>query len=128
MVVGALRANGDLLFFDVDWRDPGMPSGSPFHEIIAQPHIIRLADEQALTEHVRRSVDPYDPIGATIRSIATCRAATFGYDGQAFLCLRHEDIAPVSADQSLVEIKEWSGYLTETDYFDGYIRQVQSGG
>jgi hypothetical protein len=70
---------------------------------------------------IRRSVDPSSSFSATIRSIATCRAATFGYDGQAFLCLRHEDEPPVSPDPSLVVVEERPDFLVECDYFDGAL-------
>ena len=48
-------------------------------------------------------------------------AATFGFDGQAFLCLRHEDEPPVSPAPDLVEVVEDPTYLTGTDFFDGVI-------
>jgi hypothetical protein len=53
--------------------------------------------------------------------MATCRAATFGYDGQAFICLRHEDDPPISPAPDLVEVAEEPSLLTETDYLDGVI-------
>lgn len=89
---------------------------------LAEPHVVSLGDPEALRRMVRLSVDPFSGIGAAvIRSIATCRAATFGYDGQAFLCLRHEDEPPASADPSLVTIEDRSNLLTGADYFDGYL-------
>ena len=45
------------------------------------------------------------------------RGAFFGYDAQAFLCLRHED-APPSASP-LVQVEDRIVMLAETDFFDG---------
>lgn len=123
MVVKALRSGGDHFHYVVDWLNPGDQCDTGgFNEDIAEPNVRSLGDAAALTERIRRSVDPFDGTYATVRSISTCRAVTFGYDGQAFLCLRHEDEPPVSGDQSLVVIEERSDLLTESDYFDGWAR------
>jgi hypothetical protein len=122
MVVDALRQGGDHFHFVVDWRDPGAAAGSVFSEDAAEPHVTQLADIDALASYVKQAVDPNGCVGSTIRSITTCRAVTFGFDGQAFLCLRHEDHAPVSPDPSLVQVNEDYDYLTQTDYFDGWVR------
>lgn len=122
MVVKALRHGGDHFHFVVDWRDPGSEIGSAYSEDLAEPHVTQLADIDSLSSRVMQSIDPYSCLGSTIRSIATCRAATFGYDGQAFLCLRHEDDTPVSPDPTLVRVSEDYDYLTQTDYFDGWVR------
>lgn len=122
IVCDALRDGGDNFYYTIDWRDPGTPGWGICTEDLAEPHIVELNSLTKLTEHVRLSVDPYSgkSVGV-IRSIATCRAVTFGYDGQAFLCLRHEDEAPLSRDTSLVVVEDKPWYLTETDYFDGVI-------
>ncbi|NIJ63429.1 hypothetical protein FHR20_000360 [Sphingomonas leidyi] len=127
MVVKTLRQGGDHFHFVVDWRDPDTAIGSVYSEGVAEPHVTQLADVDALTSRVAQSVNPNGCLGTTIRSIATCRAVTFGFDGQAFLCLRHEDDAPVSPDPSLVRVNEDYDYLTQTDYFDGWIRTAVNG-
>jgi hypothetical protein len=128
-VVDALRQGGDNFHYVVDWLDPGAaPNGGSFHEDLAQAHIQQLEDADTLMDRIRRSVDPFNGIGSTVRSIATCRAATFGYDGQAFLCLRHEDDPPITLDPSLAVVEERSDYLTRTDYFDGWVRGSANGG
>jgi hypothetical protein len=48
-----------------------------------------------------------------------CRSAIFGQDGQAIVCLRREDAAPLSPDTTAITVAEESGWLTETDLFDG---------
>lgn len=120
-----LRSGGDTFHFAVDWRDPGSdPDDTVYHDDMAEPHIDRLNTAEILLPRVRKSVDPFDSAGATIRSIATCRAATFGYDGQVFICLRHEDPQPISPDLSLITIEERPDILVDCDYFDGSIRPI----
>ncbi|MGY4398731.1 hypothetical protein ACVWZA_003941 [Sphingomonas sp. UYAg733] len=122
IVLDRLRADGDDFHYVVDWRDPGSSPWQGWTEGLAKPHIVPLTEEDTLEQLVRLSVDPFSGgSAAVIRSIATCRAVTFGYDGQAFLCLRHEDEPPISLDVGLVTVEERPDFLTETDYFDGWV-------
>ena len=122
LVCNSLRADGDTFHVAVDWRDPDRESWGMCTDGVAQPQVVRLDTPESLRELVRLSTDPFSSKGAsTIRSMATCRAATFGYDGQAFLCLRHEDNPPASPNKELVEVAECPDLLTNTDYFDGVI-------
>jgi hypothetical protein len=123
MTFDSLRSGGDVFQFVVDWRDPGAPPDAGFfHEDLAEPHLISLRSDEDLLDRIRRSIDPNAVCGGTLRSAATCRAVTFGYDGQAFLCLRHEDKAPASPDPMLAVVREDPDLLTSTDYLDGWIR------
>jgi hypothetical protein len=119
-----LRSNGDHFQFVVDWHDPGvLPQVAGFTDAIAEPHIVQLLSDQDLLARIRSAVDPNGGgLGGTIRSIATCRALTFGFDGQAFLCLRLEDEMPVSPDATLATVADQPEMLTGTDYFDGWVR------
>lgn len=122
LVCACLRAGGDKFHVAVDWRDPGGEEWGICTDGIAQPAIVQLGSEEKLRELVHLSTDPYVNRGAAvIRSMATCRAATFGHDGQAFLCLRIEDDPPVSPDAKLIEVRESPELLTDYDYFDGVI-------
>lgn len=122
IVCSRLRADGDCFHITIDWRDPGAEPWSACTEGVAQAHTVSLTDPAELEKVVRFSVDPYiEKSASVIRSTATCRAATFGFDGQAFLCLRHDDDAPISPDPALILIEENPRLLTETDYFDGVI-------
>lgn len=69
---------------------------------------------------MRTFLDPNNLAGGTIRSAANCLAATFGQDGQAILCLRHEDTPPQTPDAALATVAERSEWLTETDMLDGW--------
>lgn len=122
IVCGRLRAEGDTFHVTVDWRDPGGEPWGICTEGVARAHSVSLTDPAELAEVVRFSIDPWSGKSASvIRSTATCRAATFGFDGQAFLCLRHDDDAPVSPNSALIVIEERPELLTDTDYFDGVI-------
>lgn len=126
MIVDRLREGGDIFHYVVDWRDPGSPPWHGWTDGIAKPHVIALSHADELSELVRLSLDPTQPGSASvIRSVATCRAVTFGYDGHASLCLRHEDGAPVALDSNLVLVAERPDLLTETDYFDGWVPERQ---
>lgn len=122
LVCRSLRAGGDTFHVAIDWRDPNGKAWSICTEGVAQPHIVQLRSNDELLDLVRQSSDPFSGRGAhIIRSMATCRAATFGYDGQVFLCLRHEDSVPTSPDPKLIEVVERPELLSDADYFDGII-------
>lgn len=83
--------------------------------------IVKLGDELTMRTWVLKSLDPDDATRCEVRSLATCRCVTFGYDGQALICLRSEDDEPVSPDKAAVVVEECSAWLCETDYMDGLI-------
>jgi hypothetical protein len=122
IVFDCLRWTGDHFHFAVDWRDPASAPWQGGCDEATSPHIVDLRDPIELKSTIYRSVDPYCqgqvPI---IRSVQTCRMATFGRDGQAMLCLRHEDPIPRSPDLSLVSIEIRPDMLVECDYFDGWL-------
>ena len=122
LVFNSLRGGGDTFQYAVLWADPGQEPGGSFHEDVAEPHIYELRGDEALRDWLRKSVDPNNLGGGDVRSIGTCRSVTFGHDGQAFLCLRHEDAPPVSPDPRLAIVDERPDLLTDTDYFDGWLR------
>lgn len=123
MTFDCLRSGDDRFQFAVDWKDPGSTAiGGAFRADAAEPHLVRLHSDEELLDRIQRSVDPNDPCGGTLRSAATCRAVTFGLDGQAFVCLRHEDPPPVSMDTALAVVSDATHLLVETDYFDGFAR------
>jgi hypothetical protein len=122
IVFYCLRRGGDTFQYAVAWANPGEEPGGIWNEEIAVPHVVRLDTDEALREWLRKSVDPNTRGGGDVRSIATCRAVTFGYDGQALLCLRHDDAPPVSPDLTLAIVEERPDFLGDADYFDGWIR------
>ena len=122
IVFDCLRRGGDTFQFSVVWANPGEEPGGIWNADIAIPHVIRLQADDDLREWLRKSVDPNTSGGGDVRSIATCRSVTFGYDGQALLCLRHEDVPPASSDLTLATVAERPDFLAEADYFDGWIR------
>jgi hypothetical protein len=79
----------------------------------------QVSDAECFRATVRRLLDPNGSIGGDIRSAVNCRAVTFGQDGQAMLCLRHDDAAPETLDASLATVTHVSAWLADTDLFDG---------
>jgi len=63
--------------------------------------------------------DPFGGYGLLIRSMATCRSVRYGFDGEAFVCLRTEDPPIISPDTNLIVVEECSQLLCETDWMDG---------
>ena len=122
IVFGCLRRGGDTFQYSVVWANPGEEPGRTWDENVAVPHVVQLDTADALREWLCRSIDPNTDGGGDVRSIATCRMATFGYDGQALLLLRHEDAPPLSPDLSLAVVEERPDLLRYTDWFDGWIR------
>jgi hypothetical protein len=118
----ALRVIGDMVADCLQQGGDKSHHGTVFvgpTELGALPNVVALSDRQKLVALTLRLLDPNDGLGGDIRSVVNCRAATFGQDGQAMLCLRHEDTAPLAADRSLVSVAQCSEWLTGTDLFDG---------
>lgn len=123
IVLNSLRSGGDEFHYALVWSNPGEePDGSGWNSDIAEPHIFPLHDADKLRAWLRRAIDPNAVGAGDVRSIATCRSVTFGYDGQAFLCLRYEDQAPLSSNPELAIVEERSELLIDSDYFDGWVR------
>ena len=122
IVLRSLRRGGDTFHYCVVWANPGEEPDGNWNEDIAVPHVFKLDTEGVLRDWLRKCVDPNRPGWGIVRSIATCRCVTFGYDGQALLCLRHEDDPPVSPDASLAVVEERPEFLADCDYFDGWMR------
>lgn len=126
IVLEALQQGGDYFYYAVDWRNPeASPLTGVWENGIANPHIIELTNSEHLRSIIRQCLDPSEPVRTTIRSIATCRAVKFGYDGQAFLCLRHEDPNPTSPDSTLVDVENWSDCISKSDLFDGWLPEAE---
>ena len=78
-----------------------------------------LGERAQVVETALGLLNPNNFAEGDIRSAINCRAVTFGQDGQAILCLRHEDSTPQLPPSGLVTMEEGSGWLTETDLLDG---------
>ena len=112
MVFDSLRSGGDRCQYTLDWTDRSDADG---------PLVVRLETDETLLLRLEQEINSGSPARGIIRSLVNCRAVTFGYDWQAFLCLRHEDAPPVSPDSSLVVVEERPDILTDFDYFDGWV-------
>jgi hypothetical protein len=104
MLLRSLRADENTLHFALTSEGP-----------------VQLGSQEALREWLRKSIDPNGAGGGDVRTLNNCRCVTFGYDGQAFLCLRHDDDEPISPDTSLAVVEDVSHLLSGSDYFDGWI-------
>jgi hypothetical protein len=81
--------------------------------------VLRIADSGMLREILVACGDRHSSKWMLIRSLVTCRAVFYGYDGQAFVCLPSEAAPIVSPDDRLIMVEECSHMLVETDWLDG---------
>ena len=111
MVADSLQQGGDRSHHAATWFGPT--------HVDTPPNLVALSDRQSLLALTFKLLDPNDLLEGDIRSLANCRTATFGQDGQAMLCLRHEDAMPTATEVSLITVTECSNRLAGTDSFDG---------
>lgn len=106
------------------------------HEIGAAPDVAttavgdwrirRFDSEDDVLASLMNMGDPFSPTHFhMIRSMISCRAVMYGWDAQAFLCLRTEDEAPVSPDPATIVVEERPDLLLDTDYLDGAEAAVE---
>ena len=112
MVADSLREGGDCSHQAVIWDGPSVV------DQIAS--LVALSDRESLIAVTRKMLDPNNFVEGAIRSATNCRTAVFGQDGQAILCLRHEDTSPRSPDDTIASVEERSEWLAGTDLFDGW--------
>lgn len=84
----------------------------------------RIADSETLRTILRESGDPNSGKWMLVRSLVTCRAVFYGYDGQAFVCLPSDASPIVSPDSGLITVEECSHLLAESDWMDGLITRI----
>ncbi|MDQ0471311.1 hypothetical protein [Labrys wisconsinensis] len=78
-----------------------------------------ISDPVTLRKLLLACGDPFDERGVLIRSLVTCRAVFYGYDGQAFVCLPSEADPIQSPDAALITVTECSHRLTDSHWMDG---------
>ena len=81
--------------------------------------VVRLADESMMRAALVACGDPNSGQWMLIRSLVTCRSVFYGYDGQAFVCLPHDDEPILSPDNEMIAVSDQSQMLIETDWMDG---------
>lgn len=82
---------------------------------------VRIADTESLRTILRQSGGRDSGQWMLIRSLVSCRAVFYGYDGQAFVCLPTASPAIVSPDEAMIHVEDCSHMLIETDYMDGML-------
>lgn len=117
LIARAIQPTGDECLIGV-WHDnEANMSGESFDAEYAGKRTRNLTDRDLLRSVLRRVADPCDNYFMWVRCQTTCRFVFFGYDAQAFLCLRHEDAPPAAS--ALIQVEDRTDMLAETDFFDG---------
>lgn len=91
----------------------------PTTETFGYAEIVRLADKVSLRAVLLECGDPSSGQWMLIRSLITCRAVFYGYDGQAFVCLPHEAPPILTPDADMINVVDVSEMLAGSDYMDG---------
>ena len=102
-------------------RHEGEVSDAPIQPDLQFRHAqaVRLADDDALRQVLVASGDPSSGEWMLIRSLVSCRAVSYGHDGEAFVCLPTDAEPIVSTDPALIYVEERSSLLVESDWMDG---------
>jgi hypothetical protein len=81
--------------------------------------VARIPDRETLRSILMACGDPFGGRWTLIRSLVTCRAVYYGYDGQAVVCLPSEAAPILSPDVNLIAVADCSSRLTEVNWMDG---------
>lgn len=81
--------------------------------------VVRLADKSMLRAALLACGDPSSGQWVLIRSLVTCRSVSYGYDGEAFVCLPEEDEPLLSPNNEMIDVSDRSQMLINTDLMDG---------
>jgi hypothetical protein len=83
--------------------------------------VARIPDQETLRRILMECGDPFSGRWTLIRSLVTCRAVFYGYDGKAWVCLPSEANPIESPDVNLITVADDSRMLTESHLLDGLI-------
>jgi hypothetical protein len=117
VIACVIQPTGDAGIIGVWHSGEGGMDAEPYDAEFAGKRIKNLNDAALLREILRRVANPWDGYFMWLRCLTTCRSVFFGYDGQAWLCLRLEDTAPSVSWP--IQVQECTEGLSEMDCFDG---------
>jgi hypothetical protein len=83
--------------------------------------VVRIESEECLLRVLLACGDCNSGQWMLIRSLVTCRAVYYGYDGQAFVCLPTDAPPILSSDETLITVEDRSQRLIEADWMDGLL-------
>ena len=108
----------DPALFGMRHRDEGSMPPLTMTEQYGYAEVVHLGDRDTLRAALVACGDPKSGKWMLIRSLVTCRAVFYGYDGQAFVCLPHE-AAPIRSADTAIEVSDESQMLVNSDWIDG---------
>ncbi len=123
LILGYFRADSFAALVGLTGLNPPYPPVAPGQRAFGR---YRITHFQTETDVRAALVGMGNPFGGPahwphymVRSMISCRSVFYGYDGQAFLCLRTEDAPQISPDPELIWVEERTELLTTSDYLDG---------
>jgi hypothetical protein len=123
VILGYFRADGISALIGLEGLNPPYPATDLGEERHGRYRVVRFETEADVRAALVSLGDAYSPSDLfCVRSVISCRSVTYGYDGQAFICLRTEDEPPIPIP-GLIRVEERPDILIETDYMDGAEQQ-----
>ena len=107
----------DPALFGMRHRDERSTPPLAMTEQHGYAEVVRL-DRDTLRASLVACGDPNSGQWMLIRSLVTCRAVFYGYDGQAFVCLPH-GAPPIQSADAAIKVSDESHMLVNTDWLDG---------
>ena len=109
----------DPALFGIRHEFEGTAAPLPMTKKYGYADVVELDEPEALRSALVACGDPNSGKWMLIRSLVTCRAVLYGYDGQAFVCLPHGAPPIQSTDPAIIEVSDRSSMLVDTDWMDG---------
>jgi hypothetical protein len=113
----------DPALFAMRHMDEGSEAPVQPDTLYGDAEAVHITDMETMRSLLAECGDPNSGKWMLVRSLVTCRAVLYGYDGQAFVCLPTDSPAISSPDESLIRVEECSHLLIETDWMDGLVRE-----
>jgi hypothetical protein len=91
----------------------------PTDLIFGDIEAVKIVDLEMLKKILVASGDPNSGQFMSIRSLVTCSSVTYGFDGQALICLPEEVRVEKPDGQKDFTVEDCTSDLAGTDWFDG---------
>lgn len=109
----------DPALFGVRSKNEVSEKPVPTDLVFGDIEAVRILDREMLKTILIASGDPNSGEFMSIRSLVTCTSVTYGFDGQALICLPEEVRVDKPDEQEQFKVEDCTSDLAGTDWFDG---------